>query len=123
MLFGLRLPKKVESPTPDEMIDSLRSLVQWSDEANVYRRGCLYLRGFTVQRPTEPHSAGIDELSAWLNVWKLPATQSVEGVIRFHDRPESSSLQPLRLDTVEERSGPKPEPVGADPDRVGPPVR
>jgi hypothetical protein len=52
-------------------------------------------------------------------MWDLPGDVSVEGEIHFQQRPRNE-LTPLRVDRVENPSGPVPERVGADPDRVGP---
>jgi hypothetical protein len=118
--FGLRNPKNPESPLPEEVTNPVQSFVRWSDEANLYRRGCSYLVCTVAQRPGVMHSAGIEGLVAWLKLWDQSSTRSVEGAIRFRERPKSATAQPLRLDRVDDPSGTVPDKVGADPDRVGP---
>jgi hypothetical protein len=118
--FGLRNPKNPESPLPEEVTNPVQSFVRWSDEANLYRRGSSYLVCTVAQRPGVMHSAGIEALVAWLKLWDQSSTGSVEGVIRFRERPKSAIPQPLRLDRVDDPSGTVPDKVGADPDRVGP---
>jgi hypothetical protein len=120
MAFRLRIPLNAEAPRPEEIAGPVRSHVKWSDEANLYRRGCKYLLGTVAQRPGVVHSAGIDGLGDWLRLWGLPPTRSVEGAIRFRERAGPSPTEPLRLDTVDDPSGPVPEGVGADADRLGP---
>jgi serine/threonine protein kinase len=116
-LIGLRKPGV---PRPEEMIDLLRSFVQWSEEANLYRHGCQYLVGSTPRRPAVMHSADVDGLAGWLKLWNLPPNRSVAGVIRFRERPGPSPTEPLRLDRVDDPSGPLPPAPGADADRLGP---
>jgi Protein kinase domain len=116
-LMGIRKPG---APKPAEMIDLLRSFVQWSDEANVYRRSCQYLVGSTAQRPRVMLSADVEGLVGWLKLWDLPPNQSVARVIRYRERKVSSTSEPLRLDGVDDPSGRVPEGVGADADRLGP---
>src|SRR5262249_40936085 len=116
-LIGLRKPS---APEPAELIDLLRSFVQWSEEANLYRRSCQYLVGSTAQRPKVVRSAGVEGLVGWLKLWGLPPNQSVARVIRYHERTGSSPREPLRLDGVDDPSGPVPQGVGADADRLGP---
>jgi hypothetical protein len=116
-LIGLRKPS---APQPAEMIDLLRSFVQWSEEANLYRRSCQYLVGSTAQRPRVMHSAKVEGLAGWLNLWNLPPDQSVARVIRYHERTGPSPREPLRLEGVDDPSGPVPHGVGADADRLGP---
>src|SRR5262249_51164514 len=111
---------KPRAPRAAEMIDILRSFVQWSEEANLHRRGCQYLVGSTAQRPKVIHSAGVEGLAGWLKLWNLPPTQSVAGVIRYRERTGPSPTEPLRLDGVAAPSGPVPNGVGADTDRLGP---
>jgi serine/threonine protein kinase len=116
-MIGLRKPG---APRPEEMVDLLRSFVQWSEEANLYRRNCQYLVGSTAQRPRVTHSADVDGLAGWLKLWNLRPSQSVTGVMRYHERTGSSPKGPLRLDRVDDPSGPVPPGVGADADRLGP---
>ena len=111
---------KPRAPRPAEMIDLLRSFVQWSEEGNLHRRGCQYLVGSTAQRPGVMHSADVEGLAGWLKLWNLPPTQSVAGIIRYHERTGASPREPLRLDEVDDPSGPVPQGVGADADRLGP---
>src|SRR5262249_10165389 len=117
LLMGLR--QRAEPPQPQEMVEILRSVIQWSEESNLYRRGCKYVAGATAQRPFIVHPARIEGLGDWLKLWKLRATGSVEGAISFHER-GGSPKGPLRLDGVDNPSGEVPQNVGADPDRVGP---
>jgi serine/threonine-protein kinase len=116
-LIWRRIPRV---PRPGEMIDLLRSFVQWSEEANLHRRGCQYLVGSTAQRPRVMHSADVKGLAGWLKLWNLPRTQSVARVIRYRERSGASPREPLRLDKVDDPSGPVPQGVGADADRLGP---
>src|SRR5262249_8307999 len=78
--------QKPKPSRPAELIDLLRSFVQWSEEANVHRRGCQYLVWSPAQRPMVVHSADVEGLAGWLRLWNLPPTQSVAGVIRFRER-------------------------------------
>jgi serine/threonine protein kinase len=115
MLLG-SLGKK---PDPEEMKDFLRSFVTWSDDANLYRRGCKYLVT-TLGPKYQTYSAGIDGPGDWAKLFKQPETRSVEGVIRYRERPKSSPMEPLRLEPVGDPSGNVPDRVGADPDNIGP---
>ncbi len=117
-LYGLRNPKKADLPSPGEMIDQARSFVQWSEDVNVYRRGCKYLACTMPQRPTA--HAELDGLGGWLKLWNQPPNRSIEGVIRFRERTASAPRMPLRLDKVDDASGPLPDVLGANPDRLGP---
>ncbi len=120
MVFRLRPLPNAEAPRPEEIAGPVRAYVTWADEANLYRRGCRYLLCTMVQRPGVVHSAGISELGGWLRLWDHPPAGSVEGAIRFRERAGASPTEPLRLDTVDDPSGPVPDGVGADADRVGP---
>jgi hypothetical protein len=111
---------KPGAPGPAEMKDLLRSFVQWSEGSNLYRRSCRYLVGSTAQRPKVIYSADVEGLAGWLKLWDLPPNQSVAGVLRYHERTGTSPTEPLRLDGVEDPSGPVPQGVGADADRLGP---
>ena len=86
----------------------------------MYRRGCRYLIWSPAQRPMVMHSADLEGLAGWLKLWNLPPTQSVAGVIRFRERTGPSPRGPLRLDGFDDGSGPLPQGVGANPDRLGP---
>jgi hypothetical protein len=123
MLIGVRTPRQGELPQSNEMIDHLRSFVQWSDEANVYRRLCRYVTCTTFQRPAVEHTVKLDGLADWLKVWNLPPGTSIEGNIRFHERAGASRHQPLRLREVDRASGSIPPDVGANPENVGPAAR
>jgi len=116
-MIGLRKPG---APKPEEMVELLHSFVQWSEAANLYRRGCQYLVGSTPRRPAVVHSAEVDGLAGWLKLWSLRPDQSVAGIIRYHERTGSSPREPLRLDRVDDPSGPVPPGPGADADRLGP---
>jgi hypothetical protein len=118
-LFGPLNPKKVETTRPEEMTDYLRSFVEWSDEANLYRRGCKYLVSILNTR-SQAHSARIAGPDGWAKLWNQPPRRSVAGVIRFRERADASPKGPLRLDKVDDASGEVPEGVGADADRLGP---
>jgi serine/threonine protein kinase len=117
VLMGLINPKKPEPPKPDEMINQLRSVAKWSEEGNVHRRGSQYI---TAQRPGGVLSAEVDSAALWLKLWNLLPERSVEGSIQFRKRADKSDAEPLRLDRVNNPSGPLPARIGADPDRVGP---
>jgi hypothetical protein len=113
--LGVKAP---ELTRPKGMTDFAQSFVGWSDEANVYRRGGKYLVTATLKSPV--FSAGIARPTDWAGVWGQPATDSVEGVIRYRERAKSSLPQPLRVDRIDDLSGELPAGAGADPDRVGP---
>jgi hypothetical protein len=111
------LLKKSGTPTPDELVGQVRSIAQWSDEANVHRRGAQYI---VIQRFGGFLSADVGSVVDWLKLWNLPPVQSVEAGIQFHKRDSKSSAAPIRLDRLDSPSGPAPARIGADPERVGP---
>jgi hypothetical protein len=115
-----RTPRPAGPPRPEEIADFLRALVQWSDEANVYRRGSQYLVYGVLHHPNVVLSAEVQGTSGWLQLCKQPPNESVEGVLHYHERAGSSPIEPLRLDRVDTPSGPVPTGVGANADRVGP---
>src|SRR5262249_55890108 len=80
--------------------------VEWSEEANVYRCGSQFLVAGAVKQGGKQVSARIDSLARWHELWKLPPTRSVEGVIRFGDRPSATAA--LCLLAVDDPSGPVP---------------
>ena len=86
MLFAIRPLGKMESPRPDTMIALLHALVEWSEEANVYRRGSQFLITLAAKQGNKMISAEVDTLAQWQEVWMLSPTRSVEGTIRFADR-------------------------------------
>jgi hypothetical protein len=116
-----RTPRPAGPPEPEEIADFLRSLVQWSDEANLYRRGSEYLVYTVFHRPSVVLSAEVQGSAGWLKLCKQPPNDSVEGVLRYCERADSSPIEPLRLDRVDAPSGPVPAGVGANADLVGPP--
>ena len=118
-LFGPLIRNKPDATGPEDIKECVRAFVEWSDDANLYRRGCSYL--FAVKAKSPGQSAGIETLGGWLSFWNQPGpSRSVEGVIRFRDRPVASPPEPLRLDRVQERSGELPADIGANPDQLGP---
>jgi hypothetical protein len=118
VLFWVHPVRNLESHPPGEIAAMLRSLVGWSEEANVYRRGGQFLVACAVGRGGRHHSARIDSLARWQDLWKLQPTGSVEGVIRFAARP--SATDPLRLLAVDDPSGPAVPAAGAAAGRLGP---
>jgi hypothetical protein len=126
-----RRTKPVDSTDPQGLIRLLQWFVTWSDEGNLHRRGGHYLCWVQYGRPTLVHSAKLD-IGGWLKLWDAPPIPplarggeegwqpSVQGTIHFRERPKAVPMEPLRLDTVEDRSGPVPVGVGANPDTVGP---
>jgi hypothetical protein len=117
--LGKKGDKTADALRPEAMRTCLLSFVEWADDTNLYRRGCKYLA--TTQTVKSPiHSAPFDGPAAWAKNWGQESTQSIEGAIRFRDRPKSMTAGPLRLDRVDEPTGPVPEGLGADPDQLGP---
>ena len=80
------------------------------------RRRRAFLVAGAVKQGGKQVSARIDSLARWHELWKLPPTRSVEGVIRFGDRPSATAA--LRLLAVDDPSGPVPV-AGAAADRLG----
>jgi hypothetical protein len=117
VLLGVLTLKKVDAPTPGELIEMLRLLAKWSEEGNVHQRGAQYI---VARRLSGFVSAEVGSVAGWLKLWNLPPAQSVEGDIHFHKRDGTSGAEPPRLDRVDNPSGPVPAKVGADPERVGP---
>jgi hypothetical protein len=105
---------------PTELSQFLRSFVSWSEQANLYRRGMNYVVATGGPRSPATMSAGVENLGQWLRLWDLPAKQSVEGVIKLHERASGAHLQPVRLASVENASGPIPPRVGANACALGP---
>src|SRR5262249_24428599 len=103
VLFGVDPVRDLDSLRPEDLISLLRSLVEWSEEANVYRRGSQFLVAGAVKQGGKQVSARIDSLARWHELWKLPPTRSVEGVIRFDDRPSATAA--LHLLAVDDPSG------------------
>jgi hypothetical protein len=117
-LHATRIPRRLLPDTPEEIMRQLLSMVRWREMGNVHRRGETI--GLTSVLPRAPHAtASFADLGAWLRHWKLPPTASIEGVIRFQRR-EGADDEALRLERVDNPSGPLPHPAGANPDQVGP---
>ncbi len=117
VLFALRPIGKLDSPKPDDRGVFLRSFVEWVDESNLYRRGSSFLAASAVKQAGKTVPAGIDELSDWLQLWKLTATRSIQGTPRFADRAATNAA--LRLLAVDDATGELPE-AGANVERLGP---
>jgi hypothetical protein len=115
VLYGVHPHRHLDAQRPEDMTALLRTLVEWSEEANVYRRGGQFLTAGAVRHGGRLFSAQLDSLARWQEVWKLPPTRSVEGVIRFAAR--ESGTDSLRLLAVDDPSGPGPVAGG---DRPGP---
>jgi hypothetical protein len=113
-------PVRLADRAPTQLSEFLRSFGKWSDQANLYRRGMDYVVTTGGPRSAATLSAGVGSVGQWLRLWGSPANQSAEGSIRFHERPGSASLGPLRLAGVEHASGPVPDRVGARADTLGP---
>jgi hypothetical protein len=119
-LYATRIPRNLLPNTPEKTLGYLRSMLRWSEEGNLYHRGqAVHVDSVLVPRTVQ--RAPFASLAEWLQMWDLPGNVSVEGEIHFHQRPRNE-LTPLRVERVEHPSGPVPERVGADPDRVGPPA-
>jgi hypothetical protein len=117
--IGKKGDKPADSTRPETMRNYLRSFVEWADDTNLYRRGCKYLVT-TLALKSPIHSAQVGGPEGWAGCWDLDSTQSIEGVIRFHERLKSTAAGLLRLDRVDDATGILPDKLGADPDRVGP---
>jgi len=117
VLFAVQPLGKMETPNPDSMKALLKELTKWSEEANVYRRGSEFLVTRAAMPGTKPTWARVNTLAQWQEVWKLPPTQSVEGTIKFADRP--SRMESLRLLSVDDQPDPLPD-AGANADKLGP---
>ncbi len=107
VVMPMRRPRRFDGQLPTPVVISLvRSFVsEWSEEGNVYQRGARYLTHAPILRTGATISAGVDDLSAWLEFWKIESGAAVEGRIRFHERSGPTATQPLRLAGVEEASG------------------
>ena len=117
--LGKKGSKLAETTRPGEMTEYLRSFVEWSDDGNLFRRGCKYLvTGLNLT--SQVYSARIEGPSGWAKIWDQHSTRSVEGTVRYRERPKSAVVEPLRLDRVVDASGDVPEKLGADPNRLGP---
>jgi hypothetical protein len=118
-LRSLQPPRRPDQ-SPAELSQVLRSFGNWSEEANLYRRGTDFLTATGGSHVSATMSAGVGDVGRWLHLWNLPATQSVEGVIDLRERADRANLQPVRLAGVKNASGPVPTEVGANAGTLGP---
>jgi serine/threonine protein kinase len=117
----VRLAPKAKSVIRlDDPPGVLRGWVAWSEEANVYRRGIQYLGRPAFAQKGPPVSASIGAIDRWLELWQLPLGTSIEGLISYAPRPESSRTAPLILDHIDSPSGAAPTDVGAPTGQLGP---
>jgi Protein kinase domain len=110
-----KLAAKVE-----EIPGVLRNWIAWSEEGNVYRRGLKFVSRAAPMSPGLVRSADIADAQQWLDFWKLPASQSIDGEIRFQPRSRASTTDPLVLDAIDNPSGPVPAGCGAAIEQLGP---
>jgi serine/threonine protein kinase len=120
MVMVQRMMRPKTMPKPDDPSVVLRNCVAWSERNNVHRRGIQYVVRAMPLRPGSVAAAEIEGLDRWLSLWKLAQTGSIEGKIRFQDRSDSAATAPLSIASIDDRSGPLPEGVGAPADRAGP---
>jgi hypothetical protein len=120
MLYLVRHPRRIDTPPPEALFGMLREFVHWTEEANVHGRGNRFLAYNSAQRPGIVQASGLDGAGDWLKRWNLPATHSVEGTLRFQEREGAEPATPVRVDKIDDRSGPLPTSFGANPDLVGP---
>jgi hypothetical protein len=110
-----------DGPGPNQVVNQLRLIVNWTESENVYRRGMEYLAlsiGPRVGMMTQ--ATGVKTLTGWNLIWKLPEPKSMEGDIRFAPRSKTPVMEPLRMTKVDSATGPVPTGAGADADNVGP---
>ncbi|MCX7699947.1 MAG: protein kinase [Gemmataceae bacterium] len=117
-LYATRFPKNFLPDTSEKTASMVRSIIRWSDESNLYRRGQA-LGLHSILAPREARNLELASLKEWLRIWDMDSPASVEGRIRFHPRGAKETETP-RLDRVENLSGPMPKEVGAAPDQIGP---
>lgn len=113
-------PLRRSDMDPTDLSQFLRTFVTWSEEANLYRRGTDFVVAAGGPRSPATMSAGVENIGQWFRLWGLPANQSVEGVIKLHERARSANLQPVQLAGVENASDPVPTTVGANAGALGP---
>jgi hypothetical protein len=117
--IGKKGDKAADAPRPESIRNYLRSFIEWEDDTNLYRRGSKYLVT-TLAMKSPIHSAQVEEPNGWSRFWDQDSTRSIEGAIRFRERLKSTTTSSLRLDRVDDATGPVPNRLGADPERVGP---
>jgi hypothetical protein len=120
-MFLQRQPRPKSLSKTDDPVDVLRTSIRWSEKGNVHRRGMHYIaKPQGAAKPGAVTPANLHGLDHWLELWKLAGTASIEGEIRFQDRPESGKSGPLVLKEVGKASGQVPAEVGASADQLGP---
>jgi len=118
-LVGLRsFPRSLTNHAA--MADTLREALAWTDDANVYRKDCIYLAGAKPRQPSSSVPSEIRSLPDWREFWQQPGCCSIEAGVRFEPRGGPADPKPPRLAEFESPSGPVPPDVGADVTRVGP---
>ncbi len=102
----------------EDMAESLRTLIVWSENGNLHRRSMKY-----IGRPSGSNrsivTADVQGIDRWLEFWKLPQTSSVAGEIRFQVQSASDPVGPLVLDTANNGNSNSPD-FGALPNKLGP---
>jgi hypothetical protein len=106
--FGVLTRPKVAAETKAIM----RQILVWAERDNVYDRRCKFMAGIKLA-PLAITPAGLDSLEEWLAFWKLEGVGSVEGDLHFHPRATELPPEQIRLDRIDNATGPVPSPVGA----------
>lgn len=117
-LYATRFPRGLLPDTATRRLSLLASIIHWSDDSNLYRRGQT-LSLSSMLAPREAPKVDMLPLVDWLGIWQLTSPASAEARIHFQNRQTKETESP-KLVRVEDASGPIPPSVGADPDRVGP---
>ncbi len=65
----------------NKMTETLREVIAWYDDSNVYQEGVIYLAVNPVRQPLGTLSSNLDSLDEWLTFWSQPNSKSIEGKI------------------------------------------
>lgn len=123
-VLPLRGPRAKVAAKQDDPVKLFQWMIAWTERENVYRRGIHFLARPQPGKSGTPLVSNMQELSDWLDIWKLPAPpRSIDGDIQFQQRAESASMSPLVLENVDQPSGPLPKNAGASARDVGPQAR
>lgn len=120
MIILVPLPKNPFNLTKPETMESMmRTCIAWSEEANIYRKRLMFLGSLRLNQPLINLPSDLKLLEQWLAAWKMEKSQSIEGTIRYHDRPANDVVTPLQVLRIDAPSGALP--VNAGPSApVGP---
>jgi serine/threonine protein kinase len=120
LLIGQRLARPKAGSKLEEIAPVLRSVVAWSEEANVYRRGMQFVGRPIAGRPGAVAPVDLVGIDRWLEMWKLPDAESIEGELVLAKASESSELSAPILAALSSPSGAMLPDVGAPSKAIGP---